>query len=302
MSTQDEENAPRILSVRVSENIYRAYEQIQMRYAVKQSDLIRMAPLLLVLLAEGNLARRQKEVRKWEAALRSGQEIDWNKFRKIDRERTAIENNEILGRGFINHLRDLAGEAGREDVINPTDIEEAEDGLPKYLIFQKQVLRQAAHEIADKVSLNEIPSLISDADNPYDGQLLAVSGKKLGKALNDRQKEEVRHRFKEALEIRGALGKHEMPTNDPSGVELREAAYEVARNRVRPEDIQILLGQIGSEEIPEIPRRYDGQLLAISRKKLGKPLNLGEKATVRKLFHEALKTIKRHTNSLVFDE
>lgn len=298
METQNEENpehsTARILSVRISENIYRAYEQIQVHYAIKQSDLIRMAPLLLVLVAEGSLAHRRNEVRKWEESLRSNQEIDWNEFRRIDRAKTEVENNEVLGQSFIEHLRNLASAASNREVIDPTEINEAEDGLPKYSIFQTQMLRQAAHEIADKVPPDEIPGLMSlDADNPYDGQLLAASRKKLGKILNGDQKDEVRDQFKMALGIKKALQEPKtfQNTSDDSFLELQEAAYEVARDRVRPEDIENLLEQIGLGETPEIPRRYDGQLLAISRKKLGKPLNLSEKSTVRKRFREALKTI-----------
>ena len=276
MTSQIENNdASRILSVRVTENIYCCYEQIQMLYAIKQSDLIRMAPLLLVLLAEGNLAQRRKKVREGEKELRSKQEIDWNKFREIDRERIAIENNEVLGRSFIDYLRELAIKANSKDEIH---INEADDGLPEYLIFQKQLLQQAAAEIADRVSQNsphEIPNIVQRVDNRYDGQLLAVSRKKLGKELNSDQKSKVREQFINALSIR--KGFDEEKSEDG---ELQKAANEVARNSVLSEDIDSVLQQIGLEGIPNIPPRYDGKLLAISRKNLGKPLNAGEKSKV----------------------
>ena len=289
MSAQD--NTPHILSVRVPGNVYRAYEQVDQSYGVKQSELVRMAPLLFLLLAESSLARRWKETSEREKALRSRQDSDWdwNEFRDIDRERTAVSNNEVLGQKFVKHLQELAKDIHNTDAIAAGDIGETADGLLHYTIFQKDLLRKTAHEIADKVPERDIDSLQQPgADNPYDGQLLAVASKNLGvDELEDRQKSEVRQTFRDALKMRQEF------IQNHSDDQLRQAAYEVARSMVRPEDADNLLKQISSGDVLEIPRRYDSRLLAISRTKLGKTLSSKERSMVRTLFQEALESIPR---------
>ena len=289
MSAQD--STSHILSVRVSGNVYRAYEQLDQTYGVKQSELVRMAPLLFLLLAEGSLARRRKEASEREKAFRSRQDLDWdwNEIRDIDREKTAVSNNEVLGQKFVQHLRELAQNVHNTDAIAASDIGETADGLPQYTIFQKELLRKAAHEIADKVPERDIGSLQQPgADNPYDGQLLATASKNLGvDELEDRQKSEVRRTFRDALKMRQEF------IQNHSDDQLRQAAYEVARSMVRPEDVDNLLKQISSGDVLEIPRRHDGKLLAISRTKLGKTLNSDERSRVRTLFRQALESIPR---------
>ena len=287
MSAQ--ENVSRILSVRVPGNVYRAYEQIDESYGVKQSELVRMAPLLFLLLAERSLARRWQEISEREKTLPSPQDPswDWNEFRDIDRERTAVSNNEVLGQKFVQHLRELTEEIHNTDAVSAGDIDETADGLLQYTIFQKELLRKAAHEIADKVPEHQIDSLLQPgADNHYDGQLLSVASKNLGiDELENRQKGEVRQNFRDALKMRQEF------IQNHADDQLRQAAYEVARSMVRPEDAGNLLKQIDSGDGLEVPRRYDGRLLAISRTKLGKTLNTDEKSAVRKLFRDALKSI-----------
>ena len=288
--TEMETSAARMLSVRVPENVYRTYEQIQIFYGVKQSDLVRMAPLLFVLTAEDSLERRRKEVEQRKGALRSKMNEEWNwlagELQAIEEERVALTDNEVPGRKFVEHLQDLARKVASATEME-IEIEDTASGLPHYSIFQRQFLQQAASEIANEVREAEIDTLLSpDAHNQYDPKLLAVASTKVGvEQLDNKQKQAVREEFKRALKLRKEF--IQSHSDDAVG----QAAREVATNMVRPEEVSALLEQIDSKDVPEIPRRYDGPLLAISRKKLGKPLNSSEKSQVRKLFRDALKKI-----------
>ena len=305
MNERNPNIASRVLSVRVPETIYRAYEQIQANYNFNQTDLVRIAPLLLVLLAEGRLAGLRKEVAKKEKKiqeLQEAQKISWTskefqeKYDEFQAEKIALNDYELKG-DFIHLCRELAEKTDNKDVIDPKNIQPGKGDLPEYRIYQIQLLRQAAQEIVnEKVAPEEVQDLKIPFNNPYDGQLLCVGAKKLGKEqLDDEEKDTLRQEFQQALAMRQEF--HGWTTDNKTdeasiSEKLKDATYEFVCDRVRLEDVSDLLFQIGSKDPPVIPRRYDGQLLAISRGKIGKPLNAREKAEVRRIFREALRKFR----------
>ena len=297
MSTTPE----RILSVRITDSVYYAYEQARQFYAIKQSDIVRMAPLLLVLAAEGSLAQRRKAIDEMENKVRTeiqeSNNIDCDRItdrlKEIKKEKTSVGNNEIQGQQFIDFLRGMAKVADNEDVVKPDDIrKDEENGLPGYIIFKKRVLRETAQDyVADKIPRNEISDLLQKIDdeafNKHDPRLLAAAGQKLGRPLDENQKTYLREQFEEALHVQEAIG--HLDTGKDNA--LRQVAAQIAR-MVPLDQIAELLKQIGDDDPPKVPRRYDGRLLAVARRKLRKPLKLSEKSEIRNHFREALSTIK----------
>jgi len=285
---ENTEEKSRVISVRVPVWVYEAYEQIQVVYNVKQSELLRMSPLLFLLLAEKNLNERQGKLNDWEKKLKGSGPFDWDwtEIREIDQERLAVSNNEVLGKKFVDTLKDLAKNVHNSDAISPEKIElEKGEVVPKYSIFQHQTLRQVATEIAALVRKDEIDNILNREDNRYDLQLLAASGKKLG-LLDDKQKQAVRDEFFFALETRKEFGiKNQDDTTASLDDLLWEAAFEVARNIVHPNDVKGLLKQIREGGVPH---RYDSWLFTKSRQKIGRPLRAKEKSLIRDRFRAIL--------------
>ena len=291
MKKPDEETdkLSRVVSVRVPAWVFQAFEQIQVIYNVKQSELIRMTPLLFLLLAEKNLSERQKELDDWEKKLKKSGPFDWDwaEIRGIDQERVAVNNNEVLGKKFLETLREMAAKnVHNKDAIKDPDKDiklEEGDVVPRYVIFRDQTLRQIATEIASIVPEREIEGICNQEENRFDPQLLAAAGKKLG-YLDAEQKKILREEFKNALKTRLRFDIKNRDDETASVDDLLgEAAYEVARNMVRPRDVPNILEQVREGGVPH---RYDSWLLTKARKKLGRPLREAEKSRIREKFGE----------------
>ena len=241
-----------------------------------------MAPLLLVLVAESNFKQRRHELKKLEKSLRGNNsaseilEIYWNTRMRLK------------GQHFIEYLRGVAEDLDEDGkrAVGPEDIESAKDGLPDYRLFrttlkalaeakERAILQKVAREIASRVkNADSIPKESSGTiPQEYDSQLLVVSGAQLGKDLGNSQKLEVRKIFRDAV--------HNQP-NSIVGVEqaaLQEAADQIAEKVAQDRYAGgggVFLGSY-------IPPEYDGQLLAISRARLGKNLTAKQREEVRKL-------------------
>ena len=271
--------ADALLSVRVTKDVQEAYSLVQDYYEINQSDLVRMAPLLLVLLAEKNFTDRRKDIKAAEESL--GGNPSASEALKIYR-----ENLRFRGLQLIEYLRESAEKLdpiGR-DAVRGDDIDLGKDGLPQYRLFHKIRMKQS--EIMDEATLERVAAvaardLVKDVhsvlrtDDPYippeyDGPLLALARAKLGKLLTDDQKRKVRQLFKDAV--------HAKPGGEtPSERDrLEQVAQEIA-------DSVSLEANLNGEYIPP---EYDGRLLAIARAKLGRHLTAEQKAKVRQLLRE----------------
>ena len=97
------------LSIKISSQVRLAYDLVKHRYGPSQKDIIKLAPLLFVLLAEGSLAWRRQWLEETKAVKerleqltgeREGfyteeQDVDWDESFKAEQE--SIERNELLG-------------------------------------------------------------------------------------------------------------------------------------------------------------------------------------------------------------
>lgn len=95
------------LSTKVDSQVRLAYDLVKHRYGASQKDLINLAPLLYVLLAEGSLARRRQWVEKAEAAMKTLEQVDdereylriedYRMEESIAAERNSIEKHDHWG-------------------------------------------------------------------------------------------------------------------------------------------------------------------------------------------------------------
>lgn len=267
-----------LLRVRITKKVQEAYSLVQDYYETNQSDLVRMAPLLLVLLAEKHFAHSRKEIRDLEEKLVGSSSA--SEVLRIYRD-TLLR---LKGQHFVEYLRELAGEldeTGRK-AVGPKDIDLAKDGLPDYQLFRatfeelekeqgRTTLQQVANEVAKTVdNADSVPRDGSGTIPPqYDGHLLAICRTKLGKDLDQDQKAEVRAMFRNA--VHGHLGNKRAA--------LARVAEQIAREMIDNKDM-----------LPDeyIPPEYDGRLLAISRARIGKNLTAKQRAEVRQMLKDAL--------------
>ena len=274
-----------LLSVRITPEVQEAYGLVGDYYDIRRSDLVRMAPLLLTLLAEGDLAQRRVEIRKLEESLPKLLDAYKEDFLKL------------RGTRFIEYLRDLASsldEQGRE-AVDPNHIEPSKEGLPAYKLFRSTQLKQdqIREEQILEMTANEVASMTCESDfhlsddtipPELDRLLLTRSGNLLG-ILTDGQKALVRKLFRMAVR-RKSQNTLPDPANQPNGdlkeFQLLQVAQKVAGNVSAKERERLL-------QTTYIPRKFDGLLLAMSRTRLGKILTSGEKATVRQLFRDTLR-------------
>lgn len=138
------------LSTKVDSQVRLAYDLVKHRYGASQKDIINLAPLLYVLLAEGSLARRRQWVEKAEAAMKTlEQVVDEREYLRTEEmeksiavERKSIEDHDHLGysvetRGgwinmddddnlFTEYLLKLSKELNMSGLINywPREIED----------------------------------------------------------------------------------------------------------------------------------------------------------------------------------
>ena len=275
--------ADSLLSARVTKDVQEAYSLVQDYYEINQSDLVRMAPLLLVLLAERNFTERRKEIAAAEQSLRGNPSA--SEALNIYRE----SHLKLRGSHFIEYLRDLTESLDDigQDAVSRDDIDLERDGLPRYRLFHKT--REQQDEIMDQAVLERVAAdaardLVKDARSipqddgshippEYDGPLLAMARTRLGKFLTEDQKIKLRRLFKDAVH---AAKPDKTP---PSVQECLEQTAQLMASKMPP---------LASLDSGYIPPEYDGPLLAIARTRLGRHLTSEQKAEVRRLLRERI--------------
>ena len=275
--------ADALLSVRVAKDVQEAYSLVRDHYGINQSELVRMAPLLLVLLAERKFTERRREFNRAKESLRGNPSAP--EILKI------FQENYLEPRGphFVEHLRDLAEDLDDigKDAVRVEDIDLERDGFPRYRLFHS--IQEQQNEITDQAALKRAAAdtarkFVKDASavpqndsSPipaaYDGPLLAIAREQLGKFLTEEQKTKLRQLFKDV--VHGKTSNDEPPSDHEC---LEQAALEVAR--MIPSDLYLDEGYI--------PPQFDGRLLAIARAQLGKHLTLEQKVEARRLLRERI--------------
>ena len=108
--------------VAVSPKVHLAYSLVKRRYGVTATDIVNMAPLLFVLLAEGSLAWRREKLEELEEAVGRMEQIGTNTphlgyancARRIDEstpaERLSIEKPDLFGRDLSEDLYNFGWE------------------------------------------------------------------------------------------------------------------------------------------------------------------------------------------------
>ena len=167
------------VSARITADIRLAYDLVSVCYGITQSDLIRMAPLLFTVLAEGSLAwRRRKldQIREFAEKMHDvathpkGSSIGHLAFAHsvysaeagAECERESINRGDVLGlelrddaggnaydygfdpqegNAFVDYLRMLAIEAASPDFVDPEDIAPGDDDLPSYKVCREVLNR-----------------------------------------------------------------------------------------------------------------------------------------------------------------
>ena len=275
--------ADALLSVRVTKDVQEAYSLVRDHYGVNQSELVRMAPLLLVLLAEGKFTERRIDFNRARESLRGNPEAP--EMLKI------YQENYLKPRGphFIEHLRSLAEKLDDigKDAVRVEDIDVERDGFPRYRLFHS--IQEQQNEITDQAVLKRVAadtarkfvkdrSIVPQDDNSpipaaYDGPLLAIAREQLGKFLTVAQKAKLRQLFREV--VHGETSGDEPPSAHEC---LERAAREVARMIPSASDL----------DEGYIPPQFDGRLLAIARAQLGKHLTSEQKVEARRLLRERI--------------
>ena len=181
--------------------VHLAYELIQRRYGVTAGQIVNMAPLFLVLLAEGSLAWRQAQLNELRQAIEAVENLGDNRRRCAWHVRYAkdgsgyeqdhIDKGDLFsdpyphdydfdrqddwdGSPFADYLRQLADEIDKPEVVdlnrNVTEEVTGFDGLPAYSVCSGDLTKivspgsHAAHALhAGDVRLSDIPeSLMAD--------------------------------------------------------------------------------------------------------------------------------------------
>ncbi len=275
-----------LLRVRISKEIQDAYDLVRDHYELTQSDVVRMAPLLLTLLAEGSLIKDFEVFKK-------GLEKEIKDKRKVE---TFLERvrRPFTRKIFTDYLKDLAKKQAKEQKnqdsrrpIDPDHITPGSDALPKYKIFQEtlnridligeeKLLRSVAGEIAKNVTDAKEEKIPEDPNlgvipETYWVRLMITARNALDiSSLNSEQQKIIRQAFCDAA--------YKKNTTERA---LQEAAQRVAKE-AREQGITI------QHEFEFIPPEYDGRLLSYARAMLGKYLTAKEKEEVRKLLKKQL--------------
>lgn len=267
-----------LLSVRVDEDVQESLNLVQDFYEINSSELVRMAPLLLALVAEGYFKDRREHFKKI-AADHSLTPKMLNILKK--------DVLNIRGGGFVEYIKNEAKNLRDKEeqlAISDKDIElDKNNNLPRYKLFTnlKDIATDTLFKNECKPVIEETLAAIGqdiDASEPWDDSpttrhdpiLLSKAGHKFG-YLDERQKEMLREEFKRAL-----LSSR---TENKSPLEkklMEEAADEVIHN----------MKSMGLESLDDrfIPPRYDGMLLYLARIKLDvKRLTPQQKVQVRDL-------------------
>ncbi len=97
------------LSIKISSQVRLAYDLVKHRYGPSQKDIINLAPLLFVLLAEGSLSWRRQWLEEAKAAMErleqltseremfNSEELDLEWEESFEAEQESIKKNELLG-------------------------------------------------------------------------------------------------------------------------------------------------------------------------------------------------------------
>ena len=97
------------LSIKISSQVRLAYDLVKHRYGPSQKDIINLAPLLFVLLAEGSLSWRRQWLEEAKAAMErlkqltsereslNPEELDLEWDESFEAEQESIKKNELLG-------------------------------------------------------------------------------------------------------------------------------------------------------------------------------------------------------------
>ncbi|MCY4007528.1 MAG: hypothetical protein OXE84_12010 [Rhodobacteraceae bacterium] len=278
-----------LLSARVTKDVQDAYSLVQDHYEVNQSDLIRMAPLLLVLLAESNFKDRRKEIAEVEESLCGNPSAA--EMLKLYRD----NHLKIRSPRFVEYLREIAEDLDvhGKAAVSSDDIDLQKDNLPGYRLFRET--HRAQHEFIEQEKLKEVaanaaeqlvhdPSSIPQNESTtippqYDGPLLAMAKSRLGKLLDEEQKINLRQFFKKAVHSSASTNVQKSDSDI-----LADVAQHIAYNLI-PADQIPQLAQMGEGYIPQ---EYDGRLLAIARTQLGKFLTEDQKIKLRQLLKERI--------------
>ena len=268
-----------LLRVRISKNIQDAYDLVRDNYDLTQSDLVRMAPLLLTLLAEINFTTRRAELKDGFEQLE--QEIkDQSLLAQMKRE---LEETELRFNGmhFTDYLRYLTDglDENSKKFINRENISHGRDGLPDYLIFKKTLdklneekdpLLKVAEEVArkvtgeDKNTIPKNPTPMEQIPDRFWVELITKARKELGQFLDPPQMNQIREAFCNAVHRKNES----------------EWELKVAARRISDEMEKSGIDMLGDF----IPPEYNGRLLSYARANLGgRYLTATQKDKVRKL-------------------
>ncbi|MCY3725212.1 MAG: hypothetical protein OXF95_01070 [Rhodobacteraceae bacterium] len=265
-----------MLRVRISQDILEAYDLVRDNYDLTQSDLVRMAPLLLTLLVEKSFETKRgqvdEEIKKYESNLDEGQ------LEKLRNTLKALKLS-FSPPEFTDYLRIFADNLKKKSTVNPNDIVAGKDGLPNYRIFpekpnlrlaEEDCLKKVAEEVARKVPDNnkrnipKNPTHTNPIPDEYWLDMLVKASDELGSKLNPNQMNILRKWFSKVVH------------NKDNTEWALTAAAKVVADYVREKGDKIYRDSY-------IPPEYDGVLLTQARSLLGRYLTATQKEEVREL-------------------
>ena len=205
----------KVMRVRTSlgPGVHLAYELIEQRYGVTAGQLVNMAPLFFVLLAEGSLAWRQAQLNQLRQAIKEVEMLSDNRKRcawhvryaedGTGYEQDRIDKGELFsdpyppdynfdpeddwdGSPFADYLRQLADEIGKPELVDlkdhPPEGVAGFDGLPTYSVCSGDLGKvvssgsDAAHALhAGDARLSDIPAPLM-AEDASDGREAWLEG------------------------------------------------------------------------------------------------------------------------------
>ncbi|MCY4288776.1 MAG: hypothetical protein OXC63_09310 [Aestuariivita sp.] len=293
MSVTDEN----LISARISDDVQEAYVRIEENYDISQSNVIRIAPLLFVLLVETFFKQYQED--KFQNAKENmekknvGDNLEKSLSFMKRLQKTSPIQIQIQSPEFIEYLRKTV--EGLEKYwhddekeyehypVRSNDINGSQDNVPIYRLFSDGILVRIAEAAAAMVSLSEkkdIPQVGVNGLIPehINGPLLQYAESALKKNLTDKEEKELRRLFKEKV--------HSDPETKLSP-EIKIAS-KIAK---RKKDDENFARDWGSDN-KYIPREYDGQLLYLERLRLGKRLTETQKRDVRFRLRKEVKKLE----------
>ncbi|MXZ49863.1 MAG: hypothetical protein F4073_07375 [Rhodobacteraceae bacterium] len=265
--------------VKVSREVQESYNLIQDLYDVNPSDLVRMAPLLLALIAEQKFKDSRKELEGLENS------VSQNFYEKILEKETSVRGSE-----FVEYLRDLADQldaTGKEMVSKDNIHLDPKENLPRYQLYHKGKVRVTLKKVATNaartlnISTEDIRGNKNASLSPiYHRPLMAMARDELGSLLSDDQKKELIDFFRKAV----TANQHKVPQES----QFLERAAEHLISEMSDDEIKDL-----NLENEYIPWKYDRLLLVYARSLHDRPrLTLRQKNKVRECFRELIRIRK----------